>query len=59
MTASVRPSAASSWASWRAANAAMPDEPPTSIASSRASRRVNANESPSETSITRSAMVRS
>ncbi len=45
MTASVRPSAASSWASWRAANAAMPDEPPTSSASSRASRRVKANES--------------
>ena len=42
-----------------AAYAAMPDEPPTSSASSRASRRVNANESASETSMIRSATSRS
>jgi len=41
------------------AKAAMPEEPPTSSASSRAWRRVKANESASETSMMRSATVRS
>ena len=50
---------ASSSATCRAAYAAIPEDPPTSIASSRARRRVKANESASETSITRSATVRS
>ena len=53
------PEAVSSWASCTAANAAIPEEPPTSSASSRASRRVKANESASETSMIRSAMSRS
>ena len=50
---------ASSSASCFAAYAAIPDEPPTSSASSRASRRVYANESASETSMIRSATSRS
>ena len=49
----------SSWASWIAANAAIPEDPPTSRPSSRASRRVIENESASETSMIRSAMLRS
>ena len=54
MTAS---GSSSSCASRIAAAAAMPDEPPTSRASSRASRRVIANESLSETAMIRSATV--
>ena len=50
---------ASSWASTLAASAAMPEDPPTNSASVRASRRVMANESASETSMIRSATLRS